>query len=279
MKHASLSLINSQPRTDNKIFSSIVGRVIILVCCFNWLPAYAESPFLKKGIEAYTAGDYNKAAGQFGAAESAEFNNPVLHYYLANTLVHLNEREGAIREYRIAYALEPDGDVGRQCRLALSVYGADLFSQKTTKRSAKDPMAAFGKITFSSDPIIQQAVVAMHRQVDQLTSAYTNNNISPGNYGNGRGMSLLRRAYGWQNRQLVQDNARSASAASESANNLEKLLNNNAPRGTVKLDPVGTNLYIRKYNYADSANPTQTSTTVSGKLIIKPSIPASVNSH
>ena len=239
MKHASLSLI-------------------ILVCCFNWLPAYGESPFLRKGIEAYTAGDYNKAAGELGAAESAEFNNPVLHYYLANTLAHLNERNGAIREYRIAYALEPDGDVGRQCRLALSVYGADLFADKTSKRNNKDPLAAFGKITFSSDPVIQQAIGAMHKQVDQLTSTYIYNNMQPASLSGGRSMSVLRKAYGWQNRQLAEDNAKSATAALESANNLEKLLNNNSSRNPVKLDPSGTNLYIRKYSYPDSSNQPQT---------------------
>ena len=240
--------------------------MIILVGFLAWLPAYGESPFLKKGIQAYTAADYNKAAGLFGEAESSEFNNPVLHYYLANTLIHLKDRDGAIREYRIAYALEPDGDVGRQCHLALSVFGADIFGTKPSKRNKKDPMADLGKITFSSDPIIQQAVVAMHRQVDQLTSAY--NNV-PASYSNGRGMNLLRRGYGWPSRQLTQDNAKSASAASESANNLEKLLNNNSAHSTVKLDPNGTNLYIRQYTYPDSPNQVQTSTAVSGKLLDK----------
>ncbi len=231
---------------------------MLLIYCLSCLPVYGESPFLKKGIEAYNAGDYNKAAGHLGAAQSAEFSNPILHYYLANTLIHLNDRDGAIREYRIAYALEPDGDVARECRLALSAYGADLFNTRKSKRSNMDPMTAFGRITFSSDPVIQQAVVAMHKQVDQLTSNYSNG---------GQNTNMLRRAYRWQNRQLIQDNARSASAAAESANNLEKLLNNNGPHSNIKLDPSGTNLYIRKYAYPDSSNQTQPSTTVSGKLI------------
>jgi len=236
--------------------------ITFLTCFFNWLPVCAESPFLKKGIEAYTAGDYNKAAGLLGAAQSAEFNNPILHYYLANTLARLNERDGAIREYRIAYALEPDGDVGRQCRLALSVYGADLLSSKNPKGNRKDAMPPFGKITFSSDPVIQQAVVAMHKQVDQLTSTY--NNTPAANYGSGRGMNVLRRAYGYN--PASQESARSAV---ESANNLEKLLSNPSSHNTVKLDPAGTNLYIRKYSYPDPNNPGQASTHAGSKLINK----------
>jgi len=238
-----------------------------ILFCSNFLPVYGESPFLRKGIEAYTAGDFSKAAGDFGAAESAEFNNPVMHYYLANTLAQLKDRDGAIREYRIAYAIDPDGDVGRQCRLALSVYGADMFGSKP-KRNSKDPTTSFGKITFSSDPVIQQAVLSMHKQVDQLTSDYIYNNISPtANNGNPRNMNVLRRAY----RQLAQDNINSASAAAESAHNLEKLLNNNSSRSAVKLDPVGTNLYIRKYNYSDPNDQLQRSSTVNGKLINKTS--------
>ncbi len=241
---------------------------IFLICFLDWLPVYGESPFLKKGIEAYTVGDYNKAAGQFGAAESSEFNNPLLHYYLANTLIHLKDRDGAIREYRIAYALDPDGDIGRECHLALSAYGADLFGTRGGRRGRKDPMAAFGKITFSSDPIIQQAVVAMHRQVDQLTSTY--NNAAPINYGNGRGPNFFRNTSSWQSRQLMQDNVRSATAATESAHNLEKLFSNSGPGHAVNLDPTGTNLYIRKYSYSEPTNQTPaTSTTVSGKLLNK----------
>lgn len=236
---------------------------MILIYFPALLPAQAEGSSLQKGIEAYGAGDYVKAAGHLGAAQSAEFSNPVLHYYLANTLVHLNDREGAIREYRIAYALEPDGDIAKECRLALWVYNADSYGPRSS-RGGTSSSVPFGKITFSSDPVIQQAVLTMHKQVDQLTSLYL---MPPANYGSGQRASVLRRMYSRPNMQQMQDNARSASAVAESASNLERQLNNKSSGSAVKLDPYGTNLYIRKYVYPEPANQNQPTQTVSGKVI------------
>ena len=258
----SMSIFSIKNRSIN--IHLIAGVIAVFnLCSWYYLPAYGESPYLTKGIKAYMAGDYNKAAGLLGAAESAEFSNPIMHYYLANTLAHLKEHESAIREYRIAYALDPDGDVGRQCHLALSVYGADLFGEKRSKHG-KGSVTASGKITFSSDPVIQQAVVAMHRQVDQLMSAYHSPPVS-------YGRNSYLRSYVRQ-RQLYEDNARSTSAAIESANNLENLLNNKSAHNKVQLDPAGTNLYIRKYNYLDTNNQSRAPiTTVRGKIVNKSS--------
>jgi hypothetical protein len=98
--------------------------------------------FLKQGMAEYNAGDYANASGHLGAALNTEFNNPVLHYYLASCYVHLNQKEAAVREFRIAFALQPDGDAGKLSKLALKYYGVDAGgdSAKDAKGTvAKDP--------------------------------------------------------------------------------------------------------------------------------------------
>jgi tetratricopeptide (TPR) repeat protein len=120
----------------------------LLACLFVALamPAGAaeNGNFLKQGMVEYNAGDYNNASGHLGAALNTEFNNPVLHYYLASCYVHLNQKEAAIREFRIAYALQPDGDAGKLSKTALKYYGLDSIGADSSKDAktaagAKDP--------------------------------------------------------------------------------------------------------------------------------------------
>lgn len=98
---------------------------------FSWLsslylsPAIAGSEFLDKAIAAYNAGNYNEAMGLLGEAESRDFNDPVLHYYLANTLSHLDSKDEAIKEYKIALAMQPDGQMAAYCHDALRALGVE----------------------------------------------------------------------------------------------------------------------------------------------------------
>lgn len=87
--------------------------------------ALAEQNFLKQGIAEFNAGNYSDASGHLGAALSTDFNNSVLHYYLGNCYVHMKQRDAAIREFRIAYALDPDKDVGKYAKQALAGLNAD----------------------------------------------------------------------------------------------------------------------------------------------------------
>ncbi len=87
--------------------------------------ALADPNFLKQGIAEFNAGNYSDASGHLGAALSTDFNNSVLHYYLGNCYVHMKQREAAIREFRIAYALDPDKDVGKYAKQALAGLNAD----------------------------------------------------------------------------------------------------------------------------------------------------------
>jgi tetratricopeptide (TPR) repeat protein len=97
----------------------------VLLLCLYQIPAFAASEFLKKAIAAYDAGQYNDAMGLLGEAESRDFNDPVLHYYLANTLARLDSKQEAVKEYKIALAMEPDGQMAQYCHDALRALGAE----------------------------------------------------------------------------------------------------------------------------------------------------------
>lgn len=86
--------------------------------------------FLTKAIDEYRHRQYADAANDLGAALPDEFNNPLLHYYYANCMVHLKHKESAIREYRIAYALQPIGTVGDYCKQCLDRFGIDAEGKK-----------------------------------------------------------------------------------------------------------------------------------------------------
>ncbi len=99
--------------------------------------ALAENNFLKLGMTEFNAGNYSDASGHFGAALSTDFNSSVLHYYLGNCYVHMKQKEAAIREFRIAYALDPDKDVGKYAKQALAGLNAD--SPGPTPTSTANP--------------------------------------------------------------------------------------------------------------------------------------------
>ncbi len=99
--------------------------------------AIAGNEFLDKAIAAYNAGNYNEAMGLLGEAESRDFNDPVLHYYLANTLSHLDSKEEAIKEYKIALAMQPDGQMAAYCHDALKALGVESKPNIPVRSGAK----------------------------------------------------------------------------------------------------------------------------------------------
>ena len=76
----------------------------LLACLLVGMPAGAAENFLTEGMTEYNAGDYANASGHLGAALNTEFNNPVLHYYMASCYVHLNQKEVMINH--MDYALQ-----------------------------------------------------------------------------------------------------------------------------------------------------------------------------
>jgi hypothetical protein len=250
--------------------------------------ALADNPYLLQGIKEYYAGDYLNAAGHFGEAESADFNDPKLHYYLANTYVHMNQRDAAVREYRIAYALEPTGEVGTLSKNALILCGAE--KESAPEKNSKDKDAAAAK-TLPDDPRLREALSRLQEASDsikqtaslssqaqaagiakmsdiqsELLKKHTQDVIDDVKHLHrvGGAMAEDARADGaakQQNMQRYYDNSRNealntgrkrVSAIDESANNLQQLLNEPSKPGHVKLTPTGTNLYVRNYEFPPS---------------------------
>jgi hypothetical protein len=98
-------------------------------------PEQKESYFDRATIK-YRMRRWSEAADEFGAALPSEFNNPLLHYYYANCMVHLKRKETAIREYRIAYALQPVGTIGGYCKMCLDKFGIDAEGKKAGEPKA-----------------------------------------------------------------------------------------------------------------------------------------------
>ena len=106
------------------------------------LPVNAESntALMKEAVADYRAGHFADAAGNFYATLTKEFNNPMVHYYMASCYVHLEDSESAVREFRIAYALAPNTDIGYYSKTALKyfVFNADGTIAGAAKKDKKD---------------------------------------------------------------------------------------------------------------------------------------------
>jgi tetratricopeptide (TPR) repeat protein len=116
--------------------------VVTLAFLLSPAPAGAND-YLDKGIKEYNAGNYYEAIGLLGEAEPTDFNNAVLHYYLANAYAKTSQKDDAIKEYKIALALEPQGQLASYCERALRVlHGVAPASVggKTLKYPSGNPM-------------------------------------------------------------------------------------------------------------------------------------------
>lgn len=95
----------------------------VATCWLLFMPAASANELLAKAIREYNRGNYPIAIGLFGQAESTEFNNPLLHYYLANALAKTNQKADAIKEYKVALAMAPQGQIATYCKQGLSALG------------------------------------------------------------------------------------------------------------------------------------------------------------
>jgi tetratricopeptide (TPR) repeat protein len=277
----------------NKIIISIALALISLLIPLATMSdneydntKYQERPepnFLQEGIKLYNAGKYMHAAGSLGAAMSSEFSNPVLHYYLANSFARLKQNEAAIREYRIAYALDPNSKLAEYCKTALFAYGVD---ELTASKPAK--------ILTHQDDIVNQTLTRIRQQ---LENAKANTNSShqlkmtsldkqkstdldrvpnrreiTDSIGGRRGRffnsdiqkiieeelnkqkEAIEKQHGHKARAMNSEDAKRNSNLEQSASNLQDLLTQPVHPGNVKLVPTGTNLYIRNYKSAPATN-------------------------
>jgi hypothetical protein len=244
----------------------------------------AENAVLEQAIKDYYAGDYQTAAGHLGEAESAEFNNAKLHYFLANSFVHLKQKDAAIREYRIAYALEPTGEVGELSKQALVLCGVETAStgkgalsnaNGLGKSVIDDPLlkAAFARLQQSSDGIkqaasqdaqarasglsklsdVQEQMLRRNLQdmIDDIEHSHNRSRASSIEEARDEAQARfqsMQRSYESQKNGFVNAGRRRVSAIDETASNLQLLMNEPAKPGHMKLSPLGTNLYVRNYD-------------------------------
>ena len=244
----------------------------------------------------------------FGEAASSDFNEPILHYYMANTYVHLNQTESAIREFRIAYALAPAGEIARLSKLGLANFGMD-----STGALPNTKIGLPNKIPSGLDPKIKQALAVFRRKIEearllsvqqnqgqldavsrraefetQLIQRQTQQQIddlkntmpysrSPTlrqsmeqqlrDDANSR-IDALNKHYSLQRSLAAGAATKSTARIDESANNLEQLMIAKPHVGVPKLNPLGTNLYIR--NYAEPVPADKSTTKSSTKNVVVP---------
>lgn len=257
-------------------------------------PTSSASP-LKEGIKAFKAGDFKNAIGLLGSAQSTDFNNPVLHYYMANAFVRLSRREPAIREYRIAYALAPDQEVGQNSKRALVALGVGSFEEGPPTTPIKKGEFELPK----KDPAFERALEALGKQSrDAISndrgamaveswkkkmSTQIQDAIIKSLMATKRGTVILPHDSQILLEQLreINNNDRYAKyyysdtktrEVQRSAENLQVLLKDT--KGTHRLVPQGTNLYVRNYQSAGK-NKKPTTGTGPGTIMdaIKDSLP------
>ncbi len=259
---------------------------LVLSVCLSAGAAFALSPAFKQGMDEYNQGEYKAAEGHLGQALSTDFDNAILHYYLANTYVHLNKKPDAIKEFRIAYALEPLKEVGKLSKVALGYLGVDeaVSEKKEEKKEVpKTPVKV-------SNPHLDRAVSTLNDEVskerertirsagDLASDASRRNATIMGNkkqdildslkyYRRGTAHQLpippdvlqqldgLRSMYDQQSMGHLESATRRTTELQKTADNLQSLMSDKNAKPGVKLSPVGTNLYIRNYQGESKVSP------------------------
>jgi tetratricopeptide (TPR) repeat protein len=95
-----------------------------------------------EGLAHLQAGRYQMAEAYLRQAVREQPDEPTNHYYLANTLVFLQNHEEAVAEYKRAYQLDPYGPISGYCRRALKTYKSKVPSDDTVSGVAADAVIA-----------------------------------------------------------------------------------------------------------------------------------------
>jgi tetratricopeptide (TPR) repeat protein len=241
----------------------------------------AENKFLKEGMAEYAIGNYSDASGHFGGALATDFNNSVLHYYLGSCYVHMKQKEAAIREFRIAYALDPDKEVGQYSKQALATYGLDsagaVVEPKKLEWHVKDTSTSTAPPATPKLSALEQQVedlknlrteqsrlssIDAGKQGDRLVERTKNDILDSMRYTTRRGtvvqptqlnsdgthqVDYLKHLYDSQRTGYLDIGAKQSSEIQRSAEFLQEQMNEQAKAGKVHMSTSGTNLYVRNY--------------------------------
>ena len=120
--------------------------------------ARAATPGYVAAMKAYQAEEYHRAAELFGMALKENDDNPIGHYYLANTYVWIKEFEKAAGEYKECYETTPDEKLAQYC---LQAYNA--IAKKTGEVNL-DEAARTDKADAGLAPPVRTTFYAMKNQ-------------------------------------------------------------------------------------------------------------------
>ncbi len=247
--------------------------VAVSICC---LPVFAESSDeVNSGIRAFNSGNYKKAIQILGGALSTHFNNAKVHYYLANAYAKSGKNEAAVREYRIAHALDPESEVGKFSKQALDHLTDDF------KKDAPPETAALPKPPpppSAKERQLSKTLSSLDKQASRAASH--NSQLSQQRQGSNsrladdvvnrtkiemlkdmagrmknprltrehrRQLEQLRRMYQERDSNQARSGYRKVSEIHRSSENLKYLLQSEKDATGHHLKSRGTNLYVRNY--------------------------------
>lgn len=241
--------------------------------------AESDKELVKQGIKAFNNGEYRKTIQLMGGALSSEFNNPVVHYYLANAYAETGKTEAAIREYRIAHALGPDTDAGKFSKLALEKLTGDFQKEKPEPSMVKAPPVPppsrreqeLNRTLDSLDKQASNAGSSHSIQSQQRADSYsrladdvvnkTRLEMLKDMAGRTRNPRLtrdhmrqleqLREAYNKRQANQLSSGNRKVSEIHRTSENLKNLLQDESGQKGHHLQSRGTNLYVRNYGESD----------------------------
>jgi tetratricopeptide (TPR) repeat protein len=256
--------------------------LLLLALVYTALPVRCadEVKPLNLGISAYNQGNYSEALSQLGQALPTDFNNPNLHYYLGNTYLRLHQKDSAIREFRIAYALEPEKEVGQLSKKAL-----DFLEMPGKMQQAKNGNGKEGGVKpqlSKEDQTREKALKDLEEQTARakiqsqaLGNGMAESAVKRGNdyldrykqdllkslehYRRGqtikpplsdeqvRELDKLSKLYGNKHQSYYQQSQGGADEIQKTGDNLKNLLLEKNSKSGTRLSPVGTNLYVRNY--------------------------------
>jgi tetratricopeptide (TPR) repeat protein len=235
-----------------------------------------SNPHLKDGIVFFKKGNFRESMTEFSMALNSEFSNATLHYYMANALIGMRQRDAAIREFRIAYALAPREQAGTLSRLALSYMGADNYEDGRTRVAAKAKKGLKPNAP-PVDPAFERTLQMLKKQSEDASTDAKN--MSPQEAESMRlfdenikksktaVVDAIMRAdpddvhlppealsHYIRVKQLTEDKnkrhgniVKKTATVKDSADSLQSLLQEKNSKSAPRLLPHGTNLYIRNY--------------------------------
>jgi hypothetical protein len=107
---------------------------LLAVLLFAGRPALsAAGALLDEAVKDYQAGNYQQAVVKLARITGADPFNVTAHYYLANSLVYVKEKQEAKEEYRLCYVLDPHGPLSDYCRQALVLFKEPIPSDRDAK--------------------------------------------------------------------------------------------------------------------------------------------------